>query len=185
MNCYKFSEEELFSYAFHHASNVEILDVLIREFGLDVNWRGERFYDTLLYQALKSSDLSAAEFLISKGACINCSLGGYPRSPEDHGPMSLVDVVGGFYSLRNVGGADWLKKQGAVSFERLPETNKDKVIASVDRTKQARDDVYVYRTKDQVDLILSMAPEMVREELSLFATSGKLVEVDVNKPFNR
>ena len=128
IKCFRYSEDDLFRLAFDYANEPELLEVLINEFGLNVNWRAKDYYDTLLYSSLKGSDTVAARYLISKGACVNCSLGGYPKAPNDHGNFSLYDIVDGFYSLSKVGGNAWLKQFGAISFEKLPDDKKKRVI---------------------------------------------------------
>lgn len=163
-----YTEEDLFRFAFKHGTDKELLEILIKDFGLDVNWRKKRFYDTLLYQALKLNNLDVVEFLISKGACVNCSLGGYPSSEDSHGNLSLLDVVEDVPSLRGKC-IDRLKQLGAISFENLPE---DKIKAA-DLTRQASDEKYIYRTVDQVKLIIMLAPSKVQEKLKSFISSCK------------
>ena len=181
MSYIKYSEEDLFDFAFRNCGDVELLDVLIKDFGLDVNWRSKSFYDTLLYQALKQ-DLSAAKFLISKGACVNCSLGGYPTDESSRGYLSLLDVASGFYTLRDVGGGEYLKQLGAISFENLPEDKKKQMVESVDFTRQASEGKYLYRAKEQVQLSVMTLPDRVKEKLKRFVSSCKIeTEEDIQR----
>lgn len=176
MSCIRYTEEDLFTFAFRNGNDKELLEILIKDFGLDVNWRKHNFYDTLLYQAFKI-DLDLAKYLISKGACVNASLGGYPENENSHGYMSILDVVSGFRSLDGVGN-EWLKQLGAISFENLPEDQKEKVIKAVDFTKQASDEKYLYRTAEQAKLSVMLAPEKVQEKLKGFLSCCEIVTVD-------
>ena len=155
---------------FKNTLDRELLEVLIRDFGLDVNWRSANFYDTLLYQALKG-DIDSARYLISKGACVNASLGGYPDDAKSHGYLSLLDVTSGFHTLNKVGGSAWLRQFGAISFENLPDDKKQEVIETVDFTREASDEKYIYRNLDQVKLIVLTAPQSVQQKLKDFVAS--------------
>lgn len=185
MDCIKYSEEDLFKFAFNNCKNIELLKILIRDFGLDVNWRSKGFYDTLLYQALKVS-AESAKFLISYGACINASLGGYPNNENSHGYLSILDVASNFQSIKKLGGAKWLKQFGAVSFENIPEDVKEQVISTIDFTKQARGDKYIYRTLDQLRLTLQMVPEDLKEQLKCLLFDCELCTIkDLEKENKR
>lgn len=164
MKVIKYSEAELFSFAFKNAGDKELLEILIKDFGLDVNWRDINFYDTLLYQSLKEN-LDAAKFLISKGACVNASLGGYPENDNSHGYMSILDAAQGFYTIKEAGGPSFLKQFGAISFLNLPEEKKQQIIETVDFTKEASDGRNICRSSEQVKLSVMMAPEKVKQKL--------------------
>ena len=187
MECIKYSEEELFTFAMQNTLNLDLIKILVKDFGLNVNWRHERFYDTLLYQALKGSDISVAEYLISQGACVNASLGGYPKKPSDHGDYSILDVAAGFNSLEKVGGAKWLVNHGAISFEKLPIPNnkKKEIIQKIDETTPARNDKYITITRAQAKLSVMEAPDDVYKKLQEFVDSCKLVDINVSPKVNR
>lgn len=177
MSVIRYSEEDLFNFAFKNTSDIELLDILIREFGLDINWRGSQFYDTLLYQSFKTN-VNSAKYLISKGACVNASLGGYPVDKNSHGYMSIMDAVKEFNSLNEAGGVNWLKKYGAVSFENLTGENKDKIIKALDFTKQADDNRYVYRTVEQIKLSAMNASLEVKNKLESFVSNCPIMTID-------
>ena len=180
MDFIKYSEHDLFSFAFKNVADKELLEVLIKDFGLDVNWRGPNFYDTLLYQSLKEN-LDSAKFLISKGACVNASLGGYPQNADSHGYMSIFDAAKSFKTVQQAGGPGFLRLFGAMSFESLPEDKKEEVIKTVDFTKEASDERYIYRSPEQVKLAVMNAPESVREKLMSFINSCDIEKVNEPK----
>ena len=179
MDCIRYSERELFKLAFQNSNNVELLEILIKDFGLDVNWRSRDFFDTILYQSLKGSDTKAAEFLISKGACINASLGGYPRNNTDHGYMSILDAASGFYSLQTVGGGQWLRDRGAISYEKIPTDKKQAIIKVLDKTRVADNEKYITRAYDQARLSISQCPEEAYDILDNFVRNCQIVTVDI------
>ena len=114
MKYIKYSEADLFHFAFVNIKNTELLDVLVKDVGVDVNWRSKSYYDTLLYQAHKYN-VEGANLLISKGACLNASLGGYPTSPDSRGYMSLYDAVCDWHQVDSYA----LSSMGAISFINL------------------------------------------------------------------
>lgn len=180
MEVVRYTEAQLFNFAFAHERNLELLDVLISDFGLNVNWRKANFYDTLLYQSLKM-DLKIAKYLISKGACVNASLGGYPTDENSHGNLSILDVTGDFMSLKDVGGANWLKQFGAISFEKLPADKKDKIIATIDFTTEASSTTYISRTVDQVKLSQMSLSEKSRKSLDEFISNCRVETINTIK----
>ena len=185
MECIKYSEEQILVFALQNSQNVELLEILINDFGLNVNWRTERFYDTLLYQSLKGSNERAAEFLISKGACINASLGGYPKKDTDHGPYSILDVASGFNSISEVGGRKWLVDRGAVSYEKLPKEIKTQFIEKMDKTTVAKRDKYITKSYDQAKLSIAQSPDYAYEQLKDFVSGCSRVEIDVSNELRR
>ena len=166
MKCIKYSEEELFHFAYHNVQNPELLDVLIRDFGLDVNWRSKDFYDTLLYNAFKIN-VESANFLISKGACLNASLGGYPTGPDSHGYMSLYDAVCDWHQVDSA----YLQSLGAKSFLSLPENFKEEIIKTLDTTTEARKDAFLSRSPDQFEISASTISEETAKQLKEFKNS--------------
>ena len=169
MICYKYSEEDLLSIAMKNLHMVkflqdkELLEVLIRDFGLNVNLRSDRFYNTLLYESLKTHDESLIEFFISKGACVNASLNGYPKENEkeqSYGDMSILDCNCDNYEL--------IKKHGGISFAKLPKETKEETIKLLDCTKVASKEKNIVRTKGQIELILQMVSEETKKMLLNF-----------------
>jgi hypothetical protein len=178
MKVVRYSEEELFRFAFSNIRNLELLEVLIRDYGLDVNWRSSNFYDTLLYQAFKHN-IATAKFLISKGACVNASLGGYPSDEHSHGKSSLLDIVNDFVSLKEVGGPNWLRQFGAISFENLPDNKKEQIIATIDFTKQASSTKYLTRSLEQVKISQASLSQKSCKELNKFIENCRLEEISI------
>ena len=180
MKVVRYTEAQLFNFAFANERNLELLDILISDFGLNVNWRKANFYDTLLYQALKI-DIKTAKYLISKGACVNASLGGYPTDENSHGNLSILDVAGDFMSLKDVGGSNWLKQFGAISFEKLPKDKKDKIITTVDFTQEASSTTYISRTVDQIELTKMSLSEKSRNILDEFISNCRVETINTTK----
>ena len=54
---------------------IEFMDVLLKKFGFNINWRGGNYYNTLLYRAIQAHDEELANYLLAKGASVDVRVG--------------------------------------------------------------------------------------------------------------